>query len=107
MLGDRLAKKRKQKKLTQEDVAKKLTIPRSTYSNYELDNREPDVETLLALADLFDCSVDWLTGNSKESFVDDYQDTDDIDKQIMNELKRVSEEDRQYFLGLLKRMPKK
>jgi len=35
MLPKKLIELRKQKKLTQEAVAKKLGIPRGTYSNYE------------------------------------------------------------------------
>lgn len=62
MLGNKLAELRKKKKLTQEDAAKRIGIPRSTYSNYESGKREPDLETLKLLADLYEVSTDYLTG---------------------------------------------
>lgn len=107
MLGDRIAEKRKQKKMTQEEVANKLGIPRSTYSNYELNNREPDVETLNMLSELFDCSVDWLTGNKKNNnVVIDYE-RDGIIEKVVDEFGKLTSEDQEHFLRLLERMPKK
>lgn len=66
LLGERLTKLRKQKKLTQESLSKKLNIPRTTYSGYESDRREPDIDTLRKLANFFDVSLDYLTGNSDD-----------------------------------------
>lgn len=104
MLGNKLSEVRKRIKLTQEDVSKKLGIPRSTYSNYELGAREPDLETISALAQLFNVSVDWLSGNNKK--VDVTNEEDKINAEILNELKKISEDDKEYLLGLLKRMRK-
>lgn len=67
MLPKKLIELRKQKKLTQEAVAKKLGIPRGTYSNYELGKREPDLETLKRIADFHGVSVDELLGREASS----------------------------------------
>lgn len=80
MIGERLKKLRKERKWTQEDVAKKLNIPRSTYSNYESGKREPDFETAQLFAGLFEVSIDYLLGRT-----DDKQATvqkDPVDKLI-------------------------
>lgn len=61
---DRWVELRKGKNLTQEQLAVKLGIQRSTYSNYELGKREPDFETAKLIADFFEVSVDYLLGNS-------------------------------------------
>lgn len=66
MFGTRITELRKKKKLTQSDVAKRLGIPRGTYSNYELGNREPDFSTAEKLADIFEVSIDYLLGRSEE-----------------------------------------
>lgn len=66
MLGERLTRLRKEKKLTQESLSKKLNIPRTTYAGYESNRREPDIDTLLKLANFFDVSLDYLTGNSDD-----------------------------------------
>ena len=48
--------------LTQVEVAKKLGVAQVTYCNYELGNREPDISTLIKLADLFNVTIDELFG---------------------------------------------
>ena len=43
-VGSNIKKIRKDKKMSQKDMAKILNIPCSTYSNYENNNREPSAE---------------------------------------------------------------
>ncbi len=63
--GQRLARLRKEKGYTQEDVASKITISPQAVSKWENDNSEPDLDTLNKLADIFSCSVDELLGRDK------------------------------------------
>lgn len=65
MLGNKL--KQLRGKRTQEEVAKALGISRARYSHYENEIREPDHEILLALADFYDVSIDYLIGNASET----------------------------------------
>jgi transcriptional regulator with XRE-family HTH domain len=53
---------RNNKDVTQADVAKYLGVGEKTYQNYELGTREPSIEKLIALADYFDVSIDYLVG---------------------------------------------
>ncbi|WP_302338371.1 helix-turn-helix domain-containing protein [uncultured Ruminococcus sp.] len=48
---------------TQESISKKLGVNRTTYRKW-LDTGTIPVEKLIALSDLFDCSVDYLLGRS-------------------------------------------
>lgn len=57
---NRLKQLRKEINKSMADVARDLNIPYTTYVNYEKDTREPNSETLIALADYFRCSVDFL-----------------------------------------------
>jgi transcriptional regulator with XRE-family HTH domain len=66
MLGQRLTELRKAKKLTQEEIAKKLHMTRSTYAQYEVDRRVPEYATLEKLADFFDVSIDYLVGRTND-----------------------------------------
>lgn len=66
MLSNRLSELRKQMKINQTELAKRLKIPRTTYIGYEKGYREPDHETLLIIAEFFDVSVDYLLGRSDE-----------------------------------------
>lgn len=62
MRADRLKALRIKKKLTQGEAAKKMGINRTTYSNYEAGNREPDHGTLTKFAEYFGVSTDYLLG---------------------------------------------
>ena len=64
--GNRLSELRKQKNLKQKDVAGHFGMPVRTYQNYEGGQREPNFSTLVALADYFDVSLDYLLGRTDE-----------------------------------------
>ncbi len=64
LFGQRLKRLRLERGLQQKAVAASLHISPSTYSNYENGVYLPGVETLILLADLFQISLDELTGHS-------------------------------------------
>jgi transcriptional regulator with XRE-family HTH domain len=63
---DRLENRRNIIGLTQEEVANKIGVARSTYGNYESGKREPDFKTTQKIADLFEVTVDYLLGRSDD-----------------------------------------
>lgn len=62
MFGLKLTELRKQRGLTQSDIAKALGIARTTYSSYEQGRRSPDVDIQNKIADYFNVSLDYLHG---------------------------------------------
>lgn len=62
--GINLRKLRKQRGITQQNMADEINASRSCISNYESGNRQPDNETIKLIADYFDVSVDYLLGRS-------------------------------------------
>lgn len=52
--------------ITQEQLAALLKISRSTVGMYETGSREPDFETLEAIADIFNVDMDYLVGRSTQ-----------------------------------------
>ncbi|HOS70501.1 MAG TPA: helix-turn-helix transcriptional regulator [Bacillota bacterium] len=58
--GERLRDLREEKNLTRHLLADKLNVSYSTISKYETNIRFPDKGTLIALADFFDVSLDYL-----------------------------------------------
>lgn len=58
----KLIKLRKDKQLTQEQVANFLNMSQSTYQHYENQRAEPSIETLCKLADFYGVSLDYLVG---------------------------------------------
>lgn len=55
---------REDKDLNQEDVAKAIGIPRSTYCNYESGRRNIPNQVLFDLANYFNVSIDYLLGRT-------------------------------------------
>lgn len=47
-------------KLTQEELGEKLYLSRTSISNYEIGKNEPNIETIIAISDLFKISIDEL-----------------------------------------------
>lgn len=68
-LGNRLMEQRLLRKLSQKEVAAAIKVSVSVISNYEHGERTPSVETLMALAGLYRCSVDYLLGIDKGNSV--------------------------------------
>lgn len=62
-MGDRIAEARKAKKITQEELGKRIGVAKSTVSGYEAGNRRPDSNMLLKLARTLNVSVDYLIGH--------------------------------------------
>lgn len=60
----RLKELRKKKKLSQVKMAIDLNMNQNSISRYENEEREADYETLIAIADYFDVSIDYLLGRT-------------------------------------------
>ena len=62
----RLMQLRKDKHLTQADMADILGLSRSSYTCYEIGTSTPTMTTLIELADLFKVSLDYLVGRGED-----------------------------------------
>jgi transcriptional regulator with XRE-family HTH domain len=65
ILASQLRLLRREKKLTQGDMARVILVPRVTYTHYELGKRTPDLDTIILLARFHEVSVDFLLGNAQ------------------------------------------
>jgi transcriptional regulator with XRE-family HTH domain len=63
----RLGELRKDKKWSMQETADQLGIAKSTYAGYESGYREPSLQALSQLADLFETTVDYLLGRTHYS----------------------------------------
>lgn len=54
---------------TQKEIAELIGVTTQTYQNYELGKREPDFETLIKIADIFNASLDELFSRENNQFV--------------------------------------
>lgn len=62
LFGERLKELRTESNLSQKNLALKLGIGKSIISGWELGQNEPTLSKLIAIADFFDVSIDYLAG---------------------------------------------
>lgn len=64
--SERLKELRIYRNLTQKEIADSIGMAPVAYQRYEYGTREPAYQKLIALADYFDVSLDYLVGRSDE-----------------------------------------
>lgn len=63
--SQRMKQLRKEKKLTQQQLADQFSVKLRTCQGYEYGESYPEVAKLVAIADFFDVSLDYLMGRSE------------------------------------------
>ena len=67
MFAERLKELRKDKNMTQVQLAEALGVSKGTVAMWEIGKREPNFETLNRLSDIFDKRIDYILGNSNDA----------------------------------------
>ena len=65
-IGAQFKRIRLEKNLTQKQVAEGIGVAEQQYQRYEYEKVEPSASKLIALADYYDISLDYLTGRSDD-----------------------------------------
>lgn len=65
VFGNRLKSLRTDKKMPLKALGKELGISVATLSNYERNERKPDFDTIIKIADHFNVSIDYLLGRTE------------------------------------------
>ena len=92
-LHERLKQLRKEKKLTQKELAIALNIPYRTLLNWELNTRKPSYENMIKIQEFFNVSGAYLRGETdiKEAMTwDDPEIMDEVEKQLISSMKALS-----------------
>jgi transcriptional regulator with XRE-family HTH domain len=63
---EHLSELRKKRKWSLQDTADHLGMAKSTYAGYESGYREPSLQSLSQIADLFETTVDFILGRTEE-----------------------------------------
>ncbi|MDE6924155.1 MAG: helix-turn-helix domain-containing protein [Acetatifactor sp.] len=73
-LSERLAAARKERGMTQREVAERLNVSFQAVSLWERDETSPDIDKLAEIASLYQVTTDWLlTGVKEENVFIDFQ----------------------------------
>ena len=65
MLGENIKQLRKEKNISQKELASLIDVSQRLISNYEDGSATPKVENLIKIADTFKVSLDYLTDRYK------------------------------------------
>lgn len=66
MIGEIIRKERLMRGWSQEYLAEKLGMTKNAISSYETEKTEPNIEIMKKLSNIFDCTIDYLTGISDD-----------------------------------------
>lgn len=78
-LNTKLVMLRKEHGYTQEDLSKFLNLTRSAIGNYELGINEPSLDTMVAIANLYGVSLDWLMGRTNLRYNFNLEDKENLE----------------------------
>lgn len=98
-IGKRINKIRKEKNITQNDLAHKLYVTDKTISSWENNRTEPNLEMLIKISEILECSVGYLvygddTKNDIETEIKiklDYDEYKRLEKVMKKNAKRINE----------------
>ena len=66
-IGKFLAELRKEKEMTQEQLAEKLNVARRTISRWETGNNMPDIDMLIEISDLYEVDLREILNGERKS----------------------------------------
>lgn len=96
----RLHELRENSKMTQQQVAEKIGIATPTISCYEKGTKKPSTPTLIALADLFHTTTDYLLGRSDA--IDGSPATEKIVQEVEDFFETKTKEEQKRMIDALK-----
>lgn len=110
--SERLKELRKDKDLSQAELAKKLNVSKSTISMLEVGSRKPSWELMEQIADFFNVDLDYLLGKEEQSrFFMDYSMYTVVnelssDSELLAVVEKASKDNgfRERLLGIVKLM---
>lgn len=97
MLSQRLKYSRKNKGLTQSELANRIKTTKGTISNYENGYSTPSNEMLISLANALGVSVDYLLGRSETTLKESEEKEYDTIKEINKLMDKYGIEDAAFF----------
>lgn len=93
---------RKEFGMTMKELGQKLGVSESTISLYETGKRQPDNSTILAIADLFNVTTDYLLGREEPAAPTLDEQLSDIDFALSGEIRDLTDDEKQDILDYVR-----
>ena len=85
-IADRIQSLRKQKGMSQEELADKIGVSRQAVSKWESEQSTPDLDKVVIMSELFEVTTDYLLKGIEPVAVNDHKTMADVvDEKILNE----------------------
>lgn len=108
----RLRESRTESEYTQKQMASFLRITQQTYSDYETGRTNPDIDTLIKIADILNVSVDYLVGRADDfGNVAIYHNTEDTsslspdEQRLINKIRKTPPHNAMEWMELYSELP--
>jgi transcriptional regulator with XRE-family HTH domain len=92
--GSIVVELRKEKGISQTDLAKQLGIHKNVLGRYERDEVKPSIEVARNIADILDVSLDYLTGKTDVEI-------DKVTAKRILEVSKFNEEDKDHIFSVI------
>lgn len=100
-LSKKLKQIRELKKITQKELSENINIKYETYNSYETKNIQPNLKTLIKLANYYNVSVDYLLGNDYHG-LNELENLSEKQKEVVRILKNFNALQTENILGYAK-----
>ena len=90
---------REEMQLTQAELAKRIGNSQRNVSNWETGASEPDIQTIVRLADIFGVSIDELFG--RNAVPPEVEKTEGMDRILIHVIRKLSDAQKTALLSLL------
>lgn len=96
----------KQRDIQQQQMAQILNVSRASIYKYQQGKAEPNIETLIKIADYFDVSLDYLCGRQNKNllFIDSLTPQK---KELINLIKELDDDETLIAIGMIARLANK
>ena len=85
-IADRIQSLRKQKGMSQEELADRVGVSRQAVSKWESEQANPDIDKIVIMSDIFDVTTDYLLKGIEPVKSDDHKTMADvIDQKVLTE----------------------
>ena len=99
----RIKELRKEKGISQEELANAINVKNYTIGNWERDRAEPSIEAIMQMADYFEVSTDYILGRSNEiGQVQTNANLEQDEVQLLDLYRQMNFQDKNQLIGFAK-----
>ena len=76
-------------------------LSKNSICEYEKGRSEPNIDTLVKLSEIFDCSIDYLVGKTDDFYLPQYSAANDEESLALSDYKKLPDDMKKHVLSTL------